>query len=177
MEGDSFPIHLDKISKDPKCVAVAEMADLSPKFSNRSIAVPNLTLLYIKPPGCDNLLGDWGARKSASPWFPWKCFPPLTRIVSRIVTLVPWLPHIETSGCLSTNVADVLTRVEMKDVEHGDFGSRRPKWFTSMAEPCSAVRKHKTKMCRHWSWVFFSSLCWRRMDGNKGAKPERFNFF
>lgn len=58
MEGDSFPIHLDKISKDPKCVAVAEMADLSPKFSNRSIAVPNLTLLYIKPPGCDNLLGD-----------------------------------------------------------------------------------------------------------------------
>lgn len=56
--GGLFPIHLDKISKDPKCVAVTEMADLSPKFSNRSIAVPNLTLLYIKPTGCDNLLGD-----------------------------------------------------------------------------------------------------------------------
>lgn len=37
---------------------------------------------------------------------------------------------------------------------------------------------HMSKMCwdRRWSWVFFSSLCWRGMDGNKGVKPERFNF-
>lgn len=70
MEGDFFPIHLDKISKDPKCVAAAEMPDLGPKFSSLkeflslpgSVAVPNVTLLYIKPTGCDNLLGDCGAK-------------------------------------------------------------------------------------------------------------------
>lgn len=166
MEGDSFPIHLDKISKDPKCVAVAEMADLSPKFSNRSIAAPNLTLLYIKPTGCDNLLGDWGARKSAFTLIPLKVFSSTRRIVSRIVTLVPWLPHIETSGCLSTNVADVLTRVEMKDVEHGDFGSPRLKWFTSMAEPCSAVRKHSWNMRETTSSSVF--ICQKCADVGPG---------
>lgn len=105
MESD-FSIRLDNISKI-QTVSQRQKRQIWAGSVNSavwnsfpwSVTVPSLTLLYIKPAGCDNLLGDRGARK-----------PALLRVSPENVFLQ--LEGLES--CIMTSVSDcrIFTRCD-----------------------------------------------------------------